>query len=565
MNKFTIIPSELQYQGAPTVDQKIPVALEQQQQLMVQYDRSTLFSLAQLYDDERQASNIFRPTFKVSFVYVNAYTGSTEYLPFQYNLFYVNPEESADSGLWRGFPQYYEFDFYRPNIIDQHLSYKAKSAFTYNWTYYLSYAAQNNSDAELYFDLNGSTLTWTASTGIPFTIKNTTSNGSKIIAFECVAPHGLSVGEYVELNLNYENKNTFQVYSLGNGLDGSNLYIFNLYNIGYTGTTFANNRTGLFKRIINIQNSAETKSQYYIRQNKILSNLEDIVITKAGFEKNVFNEEKKYEFSSITPNRVSRVSQKTSSNSYNITLNKDLDFSNLLDNQKRPITELYLTIIHKGFSGYFNEPYNGVGLKQGWGFNMTPTPNSWWSLNNVKSNSNVKVLGYSITQGPRTFNFYYNQNLQKDDIVDGEFCEWNNYEQIERVVSTYYHKIKYNQKIFTTTSQNDPNSKGYYYQPHNPITIKVFSDYVETGDAATVANVPTYAYFSETDQQFRWRDLYSYGFIDNLGRGVDYPFFNNAQYPFGNFVFRLIPEGVDFNSKLTGINFPTKPVFDECE
>jgi hypothetical protein len=42
--------------------------------------------------------------------------------------------------IWKGFPQYYEFDFYRPNITDQHITYEAKSAYTYNWTYYVSYA-----------------------------------------------------------------------------------------------------------------------------------------------------------------------------------------------------------------------------------------------------------------------------------------------------------------------------------------------------------------------------------------------------------------------------------------
>ena len=566
MNNYTIIPSQLQYQGAPSVDQDVDVYLEQKQQLMVEYDRSQLINLAQLYDDERQACTVFRPTFKVSYIYSNTYTGTTNYLPFQYNLYYVSPEDGAQSGVWKGFPQYYEFDFFRPNINDQHLNYKSKSAYTYNWTYYISYPYQNNPNAELYFNLDGSSLTWTASTGIPFTIKNSTFNGSKLISFQCIAPHGLSIGEYVEINFSYNNKNTFQVYSLGNGITGSDFYIFNLFNIGYTGTTFANNRTGTFKRIINVRNSAETKSTYYIRQHKILTNTEDVIITKSGFEKNVFNEEKKFEFSSITPNQISRISQKTSSNAYNITLNKDLDMGGLLDNQKRPVTNIFLTVINKGFTGYFNEPFNNIGLKQGWQFNMSSTPNSWWSLNNVKSNTNIPVLTYSVSQSGTLYNFYYNSDLKVGDIVDGDFCEWNNYEQIERVISPYYHKIKYNQKVFTTSTQNDPNSYGYYYKPHQQMTIRTFSDYIETGNANEVANVPSYAYFSQTDQQFRWRDLYTYGFKDELLIGVDYPFFNNAHYPFENTVFRLIPEGVNYNSNLTGDDSITiKPLFDECE
>ena len=117
---------------------------------MIEYDRSSTVSLAQVFDDERQESTIFRPTFKITYIYDNTYIGTTNYIPFQYNLYYVNPENSISSGLWKGFPQYYEFDFFRPDISDQHIPYKAKSAYTYNWTYYLSYAYRNNYDKKLF-------------------------------------------------------------------------------------------------------------------------------------------------------------------------------------------------------------------------------------------------------------------------------------------------------------------------------------------------------------------------------------------------------------------------------
>jgi hypothetical protein len=247
-----------------------------------------------------------------------------------------------------------------------------------------------------------------------------------------------------------------------------------------------------------------------------------------------------------------------------MTLNYDLDINNLNDNQQRPITELYLTIVNKGYSGYFNQPYNGVGLKQGWGFNLTSSVNSWWDLTNINSNTNIPVSSYTQTNGA-TKTFYYNSDLKDGDVIDGDFCEWNDYEQKERVISKYYQKIKYNQNIFQTTSVSDTNSPGYYYEPHNPMTIRVFSDYVETGDLAFIDQVPRWSYFSNSDQQFRWRDLYTYGFLDNLGRGVDYPFFNSAQYPYQDIIFRLIPEGINYNNYLLGVNVPIKPLFDECQ
>ena len=565
MNNYRIIPSKLEYQSAPSINQEISISLEEKSQSIIEYDRSSTINLAQVYDDERQACLIFRPTFKLTYLYTNTYTGTTNYTPFQYNLYYTQPEVSISSGTWKGLPQYYEFDFFRPDVLDQHITYKAKSAYTYNWTYYLSYGYENDYSKKLYFNLNNSNLTWTASTGIPFIIKNSQQNGSSIIAFQCVAAHGLTVGEYVELSFFYNKTNLFQVYSLGNDLLDSSEYIFNLYNIGYTGKTFQNNITGTFKRVINPNNLEETKSKYYVKKHKILTNLDNTVMTKIGFEKNVFNETKKLEYSSITPNQVTRISQLTSSNAYNVTVNYDLDFTTLLDNQKRPISELYLTVINKGYTGYFNNPFNGFGLKQGWEFNLTKTVNSYWSAANNLSNTNIPVSSYTRTENGKTYTFYYNQDLKKDDIIDGDFCEWNDYEQLERSISPYYQKIKYNQNIFQTTNTTDQNSPGFYYTPHNKMTLRVFSDYIETGNLNFIDQVPSYSYFSKSDQQFRWRDLYGFGFIDNLKRGVDYPFFNTAQYPFADVIFRLIPEGINFNSSLLGIDYPIKPLIDGCE
>jgi hypothetical protein len=414
----------------------------------------------------------------------------------------------------------------------------------------------------LSYDLNNSSFNWIASEGIPFSIYNGTQNGSNVIRFQCVAPHGLTVGEYVELSFFYNQTNLFQVYSLGNNEFDSEVYIFNIYNFGYTGTTFANSVTGTFKRIINPDNILETKSKYYIREHKILSDIDGTIITKNGFEKNVFSEERKFEYSSITPNQISRISQKTSSNSYNVTTNYDLNLNGVLDNQKRPVSELFLTIINKGYTGYFNQPNNGIGLKQGWEFNLTSPVSSWWQLTNNDSDTNIQTENYTLTSGA-TKTFYYNKNLNIGDLVDGDFCEWNDYDQIERVISLYYQKINYNQNVFQTTTTYDTNSPGYYYNPHTPMTIRVFSDYVETANVGEVDNVPFYSFYSSSDQQFRWRDLYSYGFKDNLDRGVDYPFLNSAQYPFKESVFRLIPEGINYNT--LGVQYPIKPLFDECE
>ena len=71
MSDIKIIPSDLQFQSAPSVDQKITVTLNESPKTLVEYDRTSNVSLAQVFEDERNDSAIFRPTFKFSSLYEN--------------------------------------------------------------------------------------------------------------------------------------------------------------------------------------------------------------------------------------------------------------------------------------------------------------------------------------------------------------------------------------------------------------------------------------------------------------------------------------------------------------
>lgn len=537
--------------------------MEEKTNLMTEYERTNTVNLAQLYDNERQACSIFRPTIKLNFLYDNTYTGTTSYPPLKNNLYYVNATDSVFNNKWVGFPQHYNFDIFRNFADDGGFTYQAQSAYTYNWSVYFSYAYENDYDKNLFFVLDNSSLTWKASDGIPFIISMNTINGNDVIRFNCIAPHGLTVGESVELSISYNNNNIFEVFSLGNGNVGGDEFAFTIYNVGYTGTTFSDGVVGTFKRIINADNLEETKSKYYVRKHKILTNNSDTIITKVGFEKNPFLDQRKLEPACLTPNNQERISQKNSSNTYTITTKRNLNIEGFLDNQKRPVSELFLTIVNKGYSGLFNKPFYGSGLKQGWKFNITTDTNSWWDDNNSNSTTNIQTESYNNTISGTTYTLYYNKDLNIGDIMYGDFCEWNNYEQRERVVSKYYHKLKYNQNIFQTESAGSTNPKGFYYESHRPIKVRSFSSFIETGNVDTVDLVPNYSFYSNSDQQFRWRDLYTYGFIDENNVGVDYPYLNNAHYPYEDYTFKLIPEGSNYNNN--GINYPTKPLIDGCE
>lgn len=568
-----IIESTQRYSSSPLSDQFINVPFVQTMKEQVEFDRTLDLSLVDVFDQERQSSTIFRPVTKFTLLFENAYTGSTKYVPFRDNLYYTNeiqnsisyyptgnfpsvpPQPTNQNVLWDGFPQYSEFDFIR-NDFDvsgytigsgRHLDFKPVSATTYNWSHYVSYAYENDYNKKLYaIEPQGQiSWNWVASDGIPFYILLGNDLNNNFIRFKCPVKHGLLTGQFVYLSINYNTNYVFQVSNLGDEGFGSEEYIFNISNVGYTGTTFQTSTQGTFRKILDFTNSADTISSYYVRKHKILTNSECAVLVNSGFEKNIYNDKTKCENKVLTPNQMKRTSIKEGSRSYTLSFNCDINIKGLIDNQNRPISQLYFTTIWRGYFGWTQK------LKQGWDFNTylyLGSPQIWWNQNNLDSNTTIGQSQYTslLGQGP----FFYNDLLTSGDTIDGDFCEWNNFEQIERVISKYQHKITYNYNWFSlsATTQNSNNSYGYFYQPHNEIPIREFSNYIEESDDEDLLDLPDYAYYSTLNTSFRWRDLYSYGFISNDGVGLDYPFLNNCHYPFINTIFRITPENYNIPS-----------------
>ena len=609
VNYTRVVLGSLRYKSAPTTDLAFQVPFKSTQRELIEYDRVADINLQQLFQDERESSNFVRPSCKFQLVFQNAYTGTTRYPPFERNLYYVNAEEviasrcvnlSNNSPLpWGGFPLYNEFDFIRndynisgyttqsgntipPNV---HVNFVTKSASTYNWNFFLSYAYDNDYNKQLRAqfavpDGNNTTyptLSWIVSDGIPFVIQKSTFNGRNIIRFRCPVRHGMSVGNYVQLssNFTYDNNRLYQVYSLGDYTFESDEYVFNIIDYGYTGLTFNTGLSGTAKRVLNVNNVTDSISEYYVRRHKLLTQVEESVLVKTAFEENIFNNSKKYESSGLTPNGVARVSIKEGSQTYSLTFNKKIDIGELLDNQRRPITELFFSVFWKGYFGWtfgmrnLNQN-NFYGLKQGWEFNLPPQPNSntpstWWQNSETNSDTNfpIGVYNTNLFNSPTFAGFTYIESLKEGDEVDGEICEWNNYEQRERVISDMYHKIKFNPYVFSINSNSlqNTNSRGYYYKPHYSLPIRVFSDYLEEGNANIIDSVPNWAYFSTNLNSFRWRDLYPFGFVDTSGLGYDFPFLNGVHYPYENYVFRIIPEGTNYVEQ----TIIQQPIIDNCE
>ena len=624
------------YKGANDVGINVEIPLSSTVKEVDEFDRSSVVSLAETFDNERQKSTKFRPICKISLLFDNAYSGVTvgstnnpnkPYPPFNNNLFYTDALNSKLSQTsffdvipWPGIPQYNEFSFLRTDFgvsgytapPNEHINLEKSKISNYNWNFYYTYPFSSTTEVMMQITtVSGTNFNWKCSDGIPYFLSSNKINGKPMLQFKCEMPHGLLAGDSIKINGTCNGLSYFTVYSLGNGTSGSEDYIFNVYNVGYSCPALGLNTYGTFKKFIPNTSQEDGLSRYYVRVHKILTNSNKAVVTNAGFEKNGFRIVKKFESKQLTPNQVSRVSVKEDSQSYNISCSEDLDINGLTDNLNRPISELFLTIINKGYMGWFNKPYstNTTALKHGWEFNLGPQLNDWWKENQSLSNSNIPVNFYSknytiegyttqtstpvtnnvvaisvdgrpITQQVQSFlntnvfvpssnetkKFYYNSDLYQGGIIYGDFCEWNNIEQTERVVSNYYHKFKYNPENFNIGGDVN-NQLGFYYQPHYSFKIKVFSDYIEeSGGNNTynlpVGNLPDYAYFRKSTSQYIWRDIYDYGFLDTEGNGVDYPFLNGAHYPFSNFTFRIIPEGSNVNLIS---NNPNQPLTDDCE
>lgn len=561
-----VIPSK-KYQGAPNSDITIQAGLNVTKREFIEGDRTVLVNLAERFDKERQASDTFRITGKITNIFDNTLSGKTlNYTPFRDSLYYIGAVGSTTTGVWKGYPQFDEFSFFRTSSVQNHIPFIPKSAGTYNWGVYLSYPSSNDDTQPMrfYSEQFSATTVFTAGDGVPFVIQNQVVNGKKLIFFHCGVKHNLSVGEWVQTSFNFNGKDTFQVYSLGDQYLGNEEKVFAIFDLGYQNGPFTNNATGTFKRIIDINNSGETMSKYYVRKNTIITELSDVNVTKMGFERNPFRVEKKLEYSALTPNNIQRISVKDGNQTCGYTFEKDIDISQYRDNNDLPLKELFVTIINKGYMGWFNKPYglNVSALDIGWDFNfLTNRIDPWWDRASTLNKDNALLANsyqYPANSGQV---FYYNEDLNVGDEIKGDFCEWNDFDMEETLLSHMYHKYSYNSQWFQTKDGSNSLPSGYLYQPHYSIQVRAFSSYVEDARPGEVDNIPDYAFFSTTENKWRWRDLYPYGYVDTSGVGVDHPFLNGSHYPFVPINFLQFQPLRNIYKE----NVIVQPIIDDCE
>ena len=330
--EIRVVRGENRFAGASNTDMQINVDLQSQKKNIIEGDRSVLVNIEERFNNERQWSTKFRIAGKITNIFDNTISGITSYQPFRDSLYYVDALNTVTNGsLWKGYPQYDEFSFYRTRGIDGHVNFVNKSASTYNWMSYVSYANGKKENQYLKhtvnFESGTSVNSFVVTDGVPYYVLNKQNSGKNLITFYCGFKHNLKIGDWIYTKNEINGKRYFEVYSLGDESYGNEDTIFSIFNYGFEDPLFGNYATGNFKRVGDINNKTETTSEYYVRTHKIITEITSSDLTKLGFERNPFPVKKQLEYSALTPNNVQRTSVKDGTLTVGFSFDEDINIS----------------------------------------------------------------------------------------------------------------------------------------------------------------------------------------------------------------------------------------------
>lgn len=558
MEKKRIILPEKKYAKAPAEDLDIKVSLSETKTLLVNDDRNIVLDANILFDDERNESLKYKIYGKLKMIFRNMYYGNItgytyldeisyiktdipteKYLPYNEFAFIRNDicrETTSSSVISRDIP----FTGFTRTITNtgttRHQTITEENAAKHNWGLYLSYASNEDPYYEMTYTLSGGTsLSFLSGDGIPFRVSD------NINKYDLTSPveHGMSEGEYIVID-----NVLFYINSIGDETYNSENYVITIFKSqipsGFTGfdETII---TG--KRCLDKNNISGTTSQYYIHKNKILTEVDDYLLEKIGFESPIFKNEKKVISDTII--------EKNRPESVLFDYIQPFELKGILNNLGYTPTDVYLTIIYKNGDGFFEYP-----PKVGYRFNF----HDEWIDEHWDGDSSIEtgITTSDFTIGDETFT--KGDDLEIGDEINGDFIEYIPTQLKERSICHAYHKIASRTDIFNH-HQNDSdyysgatptNMFGLFYQPHYRIKLRELSPAVEISNSSNIDNLPQNAVFDENEEIWKWRDLYEHGYIDDLGYGTDFPFINGIHYVKTDINFYLMNE-VLFTNKIDGI------------
>ncbi|NJO63402.1 MAG: hypothetical protein HC836_35875 [Richelia sp. RM2_1_2] len=229
----------------------------------------------------------------------------------------------------------------------------------------------------------------------------------------------------------------------------------------------------------------------YVKQYEVLSKLSDFDLYQAGYFVNVYNEKQ-----------------------YLFNFKRDYDIGGYLDGLHFPITELALYAAYKVNNGETMEyrTYDSGSTETG------------------------------FTQSP-----YVYTPLNVGDTVYGNLIRYNEEEYSKETINeqTYYVSCPYIDGV--------PKELVFKYNPITEITVSVLDDTLQIVNVSGTAyqDIQTIPYYAIPygDGNFIWRDILAKGYFDPItGVGVNFPFVNQRQYVFNNFLLSVVPDLDDANT-----------------
>lgn len=540
--KEFILPSK-RYANADEEELSIKLNLETSESLLRVGDRDIILDIAKLYDDERNKSVNYKIFGKMNMIFRNMYSGNTEYNYLKERLYLVGDGTNND---FTGFIPYDEFAFLRRDLYRQtttiptgttlggeynpaishvgsteHTTITAMSAPYQNWNIYLSYAYTGDTKYPMKYSLSGgTTYEFMSGDGIPFRVTGNT----KTFTLTSPVPHGLKDGEYVVIN----NK-PYYVNSVGNEIFDSENYVIILNKSQFKNTELLTDGTVVFgRRCLDRNNVAGSTSTYYVRKHKTLSDVADYILDNVGFENPIFEHERKIIVENSNGDNDIIV-ERNRPESVLFDFKEPFVLSGLKNNLGFTPTEVFVTTIFRNGNGYFDYP-----PKVGYKFNFHDT----WVDEHFDGNTSKEKSISGVTFTKSGYTFTSGATLPIGSELIGDFVEYNKKELKERVVSGTFHKIYNPTELFDYGQTDDSiysgatktNPIGLYYQAHHRVKLRELSPYLETAKTNQIYNLPENTVYDSDENVWRWRDLYTHGYIDPDGFGTNFPYVNNIHY-----------------------------------
>jgi hypothetical protein len=559
--KQIVLPSKI-YEGSPEENLTLRINFDTSQNLLREGDRNVILDLNELFGQERNDCLNYKIYGKIRMVFKNSYSGTSGYSPLKRNLYLVGDGSDSD---FTGYIPYNEFAFLRKDVLREkniplsgstpgsftpdiklttdsidHLPITPSDAPYKNWNFYISYVFSGDSSFPMKYTFsNGTFFSFNSGDGIVFRV----STVGKYYRLTSPVPHGMSSSEYITILDNFGGTlsssvnvtgRTFYIDSVGNEVYNSENYVLDILKSQFTpGTTLS--AVVLGKRCLDITDINNTTSKYYVHKHKTLTSTEDYILDIAGFESPIFEDEKKLLFQNSA--RVEDfLVERNRMESVLYDFKSPLTISGITNNFGYTPTDLYITTIFRNDNGYFNYPPK-VGFK----FNFHDT----WLDRHFSGTTSLETTMTSTPFIKSGITFNRGNALTIGTVLTGAFVEYNRKELKERIISESYHKITSpitgsTVPLHVFDHDQSKNSKyplasvdnlaGLFYQPHHRVKIRQLSPYIETSKTDDIYGLPENVIYDESENLWKWRDLYDHGYIDPDGFGTNFPFLNNTHY-----------------------------------